>query len=294
MSKTDAAEGRTVALYWDFENIHAGLCEEREPGSYARGDFRFKPQEPLVNVQAVVDLAASFGAISINRAYCNWQFFGRYRDLLLQNAVELVQLFPPGGAAKNGADIKLCLDATEDIGRFGHIGTVIIVGGDSDFMPVSQKIKAAGRTLIGVGTRKATNRHWAKSCHEFRYYENLLEVKEPARAAAAPAAASPDAAATEAAADLVPGAAPDVDSSAPAALTPGPAADLVRRALRLLAEKRGDAWVNEGEIWPMVKRLDPTFDFGEHGFTTFSGMLKSLEAMIEVRKGDNDQQVRLR
>lgn len=259
MSKTDAARGRTVALYWDFENIHAGLCEEKEPGSYARGDFRFKPQEPLVNVQAVVDLAASFGPISINRAYCNWQFFGRYRDALLQNAVELVQLFPPGGAAKNGADIKLCLDATEDIGRFGHIATVIIVGGDSDFMPVSQKIKAAGRTLVGVGTRKATNRHWARSCHEFRYYENLLEVRDE------PAPPPPDA-----------------------------AMDLIRRALRLLAEKRGDAWVDEGEIWPMVKRLDPTFDFGEHGFTTFPGMLKSLEAMIELRKGENDQQVRLR
>ena len=258
MSKIVAAEGRTVALYWDFENIHAGLCEEREPGSYARGDFRFKPQEPLVNVQAVVDLAASFGPISINRAYCNWQFFGRYRDTLLQNAVELVQLFPPGGTAKNGADIKLCLDATEDIGRFDHIGTVIIVGGDSDFMPVSQKIKAAGRTLVGVGTRKATNRHWARSCHEFRYYENLLEVREE-----------------------------------PAAV-PMPGMDLIRRALRLLAEKRGDAWVDEAEIWPMVKRLDPTFDFGEHGFATFSGMLKSLEAMIEVRTGENDQQVRLR
>ena len=167
----------------------------------------------------------------------------------------------------------MCLDATEDIGRFGHIGTVIIVGGDSDFMPVSQKIKAAGRTLIGVGTRKATNRHWAKSCHEFRYYENLLEVREePATPAAAPAVAV-----------LVPG-----------AFTPSPQADLIRRALRLLAEKGGDAWVNEGEIWPMVKRLDPTFDFGEHGFTTVSGLLKSLEAMIEVRKGENDQQVRLR
>ncbi|WP_082522014.1 NYN domain-containing protein [Ramlibacter sp. Leaf400] len=182
MPKTDAADSRTVALYWDFENIHAGLCEEREPGAYARGDFRFKPQEPLVDVQAIIDLASTFGPLAINRAYCNWQFFGRYRDVLLQNAVELIQLFPPGGTAKNGADIRLCLDATEDIWRFGHIGTVIIVGGDSDFVPVSQKIKAAGRTLIGVGTRKATNRHWATSCHGFRYYEDLgtRPVEQPA------------------------------------------------------------------------------------------------------------------
>ena len=85
-----------VALYWDFENLHASLCEEKDPGSYARPDNRFKLQEPLVDVQAIVELAASFGPIAINRAYCNWQFFGRYRDALLQNAVELIQLFPPG------------------------------------------------------------------------------------------------------------------------------------------------------------------------------------------------------
>ena len=170
-------DNRSVALYWDFENLHAGLIEARYgEGAYAKQDNRFKAQEPLVDVQAIVELGASFGPVAINRAYCNWQFFGRYRDALLQSAVELIQLFPPGASAKNGADIKLCLDATEDISRFAHIGTVIIVGGDSDFMPVAQKIKAAGRTLIGIGTRRNTNRHWAKSCHEFRYYDSLVEA----------------------------------------------------------------------------------------------------------------------
>jgi hypothetical protein len=178
--------GGSVALYWDFENIHAALCNEKEPGAYTRPDNRFKVQEPLVDVQAIVDLAASFGPIAIHRAYCNWQYFGRYRDALLQNAVELVQLFPPGAGAKNGADIKLCLDATEDIGRFAHIGTVVIVGGDSDFMPVSQKIKAAGRTLVGVGARNTTNKHWASSCHEFRYYEDVMGAAGPPPASPAP------------------------------------------------------------------------------------------------------------
>lgn len=297
MFNTDTADGRTVALYWDFENIHAGLCDEKEPGSYRNPDARFRPQEPLVNVQAVVDLAASFGPIAINRAYCNWQFYGRYRDALLQSAVELVQLFPPGGAAKNGADIKLCLDATEDIGRFAHIGTVIIVGGDSDFMPVSQKIKAAGRTLIGVGTRKATNRHWAKSCHEFRYYENLVEVRDEV---ATVAPEGPEGGVTGAAqsAAAPPGGDPQADEpgaiAAPVESPTGSHVELVRRALRLLAEKHGEPWVNKAEVLPMVKRLDSTFDVTEHGFTTFSGMLKGMEALVEVRKGENDQQVRLR
>lgn len=178
MNKTDnPPQDQSVALYWDFENLHASLSEARlGDGSYGRPDGRFKLQDPLIDVSAIVALASSMGSVAVNRAYCNWQFFGRYRDALLQGAVELVQLFPPGTTAKNGADIKLCLDAFEDITRFSHVGTVLVVGGDSDFMPLAQKIKAAGKRLIGVGTQKSTNRHWAASCHEFLYYENLVQA----------------------------------------------------------------------------------------------------------------------
>ncbi len=264
-------ELRSVAIYWDFENLHAGLVEDKfGEGSYAKSDNRFKVQEPLVDIQAIVELGASFGPIAINRAYCNWQFFGRYRDQLLQCAVELIQLFPPGASAKNGADIKLCLDAAEDLARFAHIGTLIIVGGDSDFMPVAQKIKAAGRTLVGVGTRRSTNRHWAKSCHEFRYYENLVEA-EPLSAESG---------------------APDQATAAPVPIDP--AVEIMRRAVRLLAENRGEPWVHKAAIWPMIKRLDSTFDPKDYGHAGFAEMVKALDLVIEVRKGEFDHEVRLR
>lgn len=272
MNKSDSSENKSVALYWDFENLHASLCDARlGEGSYNKPDGRFKAQEPLIDVQAIVELASSFGPIAINRAYCNWQYFGRYRDALLQGAVELIQLFSPGASAKNGADIKLCLDAVEDIGRFGHIGTVIIVGGDSDFMPVSQKIKAAGRTLIGVGARKSTNRHWAKSCHEFRYYENLVEVPG--------------------AADLLQ---PHAPASAAVPEPANPAAEIFKRAIHLLAQTQGDSWVKKEVIWHMIKRLDPTFDTKDHGYASFQAMVTALDALIEMRQGDSDQVIRLR
>jgi len=270
LSIDEIAANRAVAIYWDFENLHAGLVEAKYgEGAYAKQDNRFKPQEPLVDVQALVELAASFGPVAINRAYGNWQFFGRYRDALLQSAVELIQLFPPGAAAKNGADIKLCLDATEDIGRFSHIGTIIIVGGDSDFMPVAQKIKAAGRTLVGIGNRKNTNKHWAKSCHEFRYYDTLVEPEQ---------AKAPEQAQTKEAAPA------PADS----------AADMLRRAVRLLAESKGEAWVHKASVWPMMKRLDSTFDLKDYGYTSFSEMLKAMDAVVEVKKGETDHLLRVR
>ncbi len=170
-----AGELASVALYWDFENLHASLYEAvNGDGAYgSKSDNRFKVQEPLINVSAVVAAAASYGLIAINRAYCNWQYFGRYRDALLQHGMELVQLFPPGASSKNGADIRLCLDAVEELTRWERIHTVVVVGGDSDFTPLAQKVRALGRTLIGVGARKSTNRHWASNCQQFMYYEDL-------------------------------------------------------------------------------------------------------------------------
>ena len=136
-------------------------------------------------------------------------------------------------------------------------------------MPVAQKIKAAGRTLIGIGNRKNTNRHWAKSCHEFRYYDTLV---------AAPTAAVPIAAGEKA-----------------IALPPAdPAADILRRAVRLLAETKGEPWVNKGSVWHMVKRLDPTFDTKDHGHASFADMVKALDLVVEVKKGESDHMLRLR
>jgi len=204
----------SVAIYWDFENIHATLIDQLNgAGTYRQ--TRFTPQDPVVNVAALMEFCASFGTVAINRAYGNWQWFARYREALLQNAVELIQLFPPGAAAKNGADIKLCLDATEDMIRFPHITTLVIIGADSDFLPVSQKVKAAGRTLVGVGIEAATNRHWAHSCHEFRYYERLVVEDEL----------------------------PTEESDRTESATPSPpeAIDLIRRAIARLAANKGEA-----------------------------------------------------
>lgn len=258
----------TVAIYWDFENIHASLLDQAK-GSGTYKQSRFSAQDTVVDVEALMEFAASLGSVAINRAYGNWQWFAKYREVLLHNAVELIQLFPPGSSGKNGADIKLCLDATEDIIRFPHITTIVIVGGDSDFLPVSQKIKAAGKVLVGVGCEASTNRHWAHSCHEFRYYEKLL----------------------------IEDSAPPVESLEQA--DNGPvvtidAVDLVRRAITRLSANKGDPWVLKATIRPMVKRLDPTFDESTYGVSTFAELLKRHGDVFEMRKGQHDQEYRIK
>ncbi|MFV8528414.1 OST-HTH/LOTUS domain-containing protein, partial [Ralstonia pseudosolanacearum] len=60
-----------------------------------------------------------------------------------------------------------------------------------------------------------------------------------------------------------------------------PAAEMLRRAIHLLAKSKGATWVNKASVWPRIKRLDPTFSFKDHGFTSFSEMLKALDAVVE-------------
>ena len=157
--------------------------------------------------------------------------------------------------------------------RFPHMTTIVIIGADSDFLPVSQKIKAAGRTLVGVGIEAATNRHWAHSCHEFRYYERLVADEE-----------TPLTRSTE----------PDGNGRGRRPPAPPDAIDLIRRAIGRLAANKGEPWVLKAAIRPMVQRLDPTFDEKTYGAATFSALLKKYEDVLEVRKGQSDQEYRVK
>jgi hypothetical protein len=120
-----------IAIYWDFENVHACVLDElRGEGAYRTA--RFRPQEPVVDFDPVVEYAATLGRIVVHRAYANWQYFGRYRDEMQAHAVDLVQLFPLT-ASKNGADIRLVLDVAEDMQQQAHVTHVIVVASDSDY-----------------------------------------------------------------------------------------------------------------------------------------------------------------
>jgi hypothetical protein len=74
-----------IAVYWGFENIHAGLFDaQKGSGSYGKPSNRNRQQDVLVDVNSLYEFAASFGNIAINKAYGNWQWFAKYRQVLLK------------------------------------------------------------------------------------------------------------------------------------------------------------------------------------------------------------------
>jgi uncharacterized LabA/DUF88 family protein len=181
-SNGDAAK---VAIYWDFENLHAVLTDQENGADYYR-EHRMSVQAPVVDVVPVVDYAASLGDVIIHRAYGNWQFFSRYRDALNSAGVDLIQMFPRGANMKNSADIRLALDALGDVHAHPHLTHLVVVSSDSDFISLAQKVKQAGRFIAGVGVEENSNRFWMASCNAFRFYSALVASAMPRVDAATP------------------------------------------------------------------------------------------------------------
>lgn len=268
-----------VAVYFDFENLHAALYERDWGGSKSYGDNRYTQQDVLVNIKAVMDYARSIGDIAIKRAYNNWQWFSRYREMFNNAGLDLIQIYPKGARAKNGADIRLALDALEDVLRYPRISHVIIVSSDSDFVSLAQKLKQSGVSVIGIGVQQATNAFWAQSCDEFKYYDTLLGLTEDVQSATGEAEGH------------------DKDEEEEPAVKPmslDEARKLMLDALRRLTAQKGEDQVPRGTLKIMMKRMDSTFDEANLGFFNFGSFLKAFSDVVEDITDDSGGKVRLR
>jgi uncharacterized LabA/DUF88 family protein len=83
------------------------------------------------------------------------------------------------GHAKNGADMRMCIDALDLAGR-GGIGRVVLTSSDRDFTHLAQYLRAKGFEVIGMGEAK-THESLRRACSRF------MELGAAAKPAPAPA-----------------------------------------------------------------------------------------------------------
>jgi len=183
-----------VAVYIDFDNIvisrydqvygrgkfMADKARNGSDGESVDGKAKEQALRAIVDVGAIIDYATSFGTVVISRAFADWSVpaNSRYRRQLVDRAIDLTQLFPTAQYTKNGADIRLSVDVVEDMFRLPDITHVVIVAGDSDFIPLAQRCKRLGRHVVGIGVAGATSKQLAAACNEFAYYGELPGVEE--------------------------------------------------------------------------------------------------------------------
>src|SRR3954470_19378291 len=197
-----AAETPRVAVYLDFDNIvisrydqvHGRSSFQKDKG---RGLEKDKLTAATVDIGAIIDFASSFGTLVLTRAYADWStdINADYQSQLVARPVDLVQLFPAAAYGKNGADIRLAVDAVEDMFRLPDLTHVVIVGGGSDDIALAQRCKRLGRYVVGIGVAGSSSRSLAAACDDFVIYDALPGVPvfepEPAPAEAEAEVAPP-------------------------------------------------------------------------------------------------------
>ncbi|GAB3391304.1 NYN domain-containing protein [Humibacter soli] len=279
-----------------------------------------------VDVGAIIDFAASFGTLVLTRAYADWSapVNAVYRHQLVGRAVDLVQLFPAAAYAKNGADIRLAVDTVEDMFRLPDLTHVVIVAGDSDYVPLAQRIKRLGRYVVGIGVAGSTSRTLAAACDEFYSYDALPGIERPTPPVVRQRA-SETAAEVDAEKDVEQDAAPPTSNSsrakAPAKSSRGSstkqqpqvqqsaaeeededasldpqleATGLLERALRIGHEKDDSEWLHSSEVKTQIKRMDPSFSEKQLGFRSFSDFIKSRADIADLDDSSTTQLVRLK
>jgi uncharacterized LabA/DUF88 family protein len=240
-----------IAVFVDFDNIEIGV--------------RTTLNEHF-DVGAVLEALKERGEVVTKVAYADWTRAGEYSRALTQHAIRLVQRNLTPGGDKNGADINLALDALEMAFTHPHINAYVIVGGDSDFLSLVEKLKQYDKKVFVVGGRAFTSVILQRNCHEFIAYENLM--RKPAARGGRPAVAG--------------GSAPIAQAFA-----------IVRRALKILADR--EVTPQTGLLKSTLLQLDSTFSERNYGASSFLDFVEKLakEGLVQLKHSGRSTTVEL-
>ncbi len=228
-------EGQNVAVYLDFENL-AISAETVYPS-------RDKPLE----MEPILDFAATKGVVRLKKAYADWskQLFAQYQSTLIEFGFELVHLPETNFQGKNGSDVRLAIDVMENLEFYSTVDTYIIGSGDTDFIPLIQRLKMRGMEVVVMGFEHSVGRLVKRNSGEFKSLEELI---------GAPEEDSPTS-------DL--GGAPDRSYGR----------NLLWRYLKTRSE---DDPILMAKLKQHLLRLDPSFSEKELGFPSFKSFLQSM------------------
>lgn len=254
-----AEERLKLAVFVDFDNIQIGVKDTLGK------DF---------DVSVVLEALKERGEVITKVAYSDWSRASEFSRQMTQHAVQMVQRNVTPRGDKNGADINLALDALEMAFTRHHINSFAIVGGDSDFIALVEKLKQYDKRVFVVGGRGFTSNILQRNCTEFIAYENLLRTSGDSSARPRPRRGE----------------------AARASLEVRPLSDAlpnVQRALAVLAEREVSPQL--GLLKSTLLQLDSTFSERDYGAGSFLEFMQKMEqaGLLHLRKLDRGYRVEI-
>lgn len=224
-----------IAVYLDFENLVLS-AEEVYPS-----------KEKALSLGPIIEYISSRGNICIKKSYADWskQIFSRYQRSLIEYGFEMIHLPATTAKGKNGADVRLAIDAIENMASNQIIDTFVIGSGDTDFLALIQRIRSRGKKVIILGFEHSAGALIKTSSSEFKSLDELLGKPEKESLSS----------------DLI----QEVNNSY--------GRDLMVRYVKNIDD---DEPVQMSKIKIYLLRLDPSFSEKKFGFPTFKKFVESL------------------
>jgi uncharacterized protein (TIGR00288 family) len=205
----------------------------------------------LESMESLLDQLSDVGRVIIKRAYADWSVHRNKRDQLLEYGIEAAHHFRSTKQSKNSSDISLTIDAI-DLLYSAPVDVFVIVSSDSDFVPLVNKLRSAGKSAIGAGRRGGSSPTLVKSCDRYIY----LDEPKPAAQAQRRRRRSSE---------------PQAEG-------------LLRRAIDASMDSEGQ--VGGSKLYQTMQRIDPSFNYKELGHSTFTRFLESCKTVIVERPAD--------
>ena len=205
----------------------------------------------LDNMQRLLDQLSDMGRVIIKKAYADWSVERNRRDQLLEMGIEAVHLFRSTKSGKNSSDILLVIDAV-DLLHSAQIDTFVIASSDSDFVPLVNKLRASGKTVIAAGRRDAASPTLVRSCDRYIYLDGAKASRASRSKTQPPKEPSP--------------------------------VSLIVRAIEASVDDQGQ--VVGSKLHQTMLRIDPSFNFRDLGYRTFGQYIESRDEVSISRATD--------
>jgi uncharacterized protein (TIGR00288 family) len=225
-------------------------------------------------IKEILEEVEKYGRICMKRVYGDFSKPAAlvWKSEVLKNGFKTIHQFSYTDG-KNATDIALVIDAI-DILHNNEVDIFCIVSSDSDFTPLTQRLRESGKYVIGVG-KHTTPEAFAASCDKFIYYDNASEVlqKEVTPKHLTPAPRKPNASVK-------------VKNTVPKNIL-----EMIVQSIRNLSDK--DGWASIGKVGSLIKTKQPDFTSKNYGFSRLTTLLKSRNDKFQTQKRDKGVYVKL-
>jgi uncharacterized protein (TIGR00288 family) len=195
-------------------------------------------------IQGLFDALSDIGRIIIKRAYADWSSSKSPREQLFELGIEPILIYRSAKSGKNSSDIRLTIDATELLFQ-STVDTFVIVSSDTDFIPLINKLRSAGKLVIGAGRKETKSSNLVRACDRYFFLGQA-------------------------------------DFDVPSQMTEvSPVDELILRGFRASADENGR--VLGSRLHSTIQRLDPSFNYRTYGHSTFVKLLRASTVVKVTR-----------